>query len=181
MTERDESAGSGLSRRAWLSVAGASAFLGAGLAWWRLRPDSVSDEAVERLWSMAFQTPNGDTLQLAEWRGKSLVVNFWATWCPPCVEELPMLNAFFNAQRDKGWQVLALAVDQPGAVTQFLNRAPLDFSVGIAGLSGVDLSRSLGNATGGLPFTVVLNPRGGVMARKLGKLDATDLQSWLAS
>ena len=90
-----------------------------------------------------------------------------------------MLNAFYQAQRFKGWQVLALAVDQPSAVSQFLTRMPLEFAVGIAGLSGVELSRGLGNTTGGLPFTVVLNQRGEAVHRKLGKLAESDLDSWV--
>jgi len=179
MTEPVASSGRRWSRRGWLGVAGMSAAVGAGVAWRRFQPRVITDEAVQRLWDMAFQKPQGGVVRLADWRGRFLVVNFWATWCPPCVDELPLLNAFYKAQRTNGWQVLGLAVDQPGAVDRFLKQLPLEFAVGIAGLSGVELSRSLGNANGGLPFTVVLGREGEVLSRKLGKLDASDLEAWL--
>jgi len=114
-------------------------------------------------------------------RGRPLLVNFWATWCPPCVEELPLLNAFYREQRAKGWQVLGLAVDQTAAVRQFLQRLPLDFPVAMAGLGGTELSKRLGNSNGGLPFTVVFNAQGEVAHRKIGQVHEKDLALWLQS
>jgi len=108
-----------------------------------------------------------------------VVVNFWATWCGPCVEELPLLNAFYREQRAKGWQVLALAVDQPSSVRRFLEKLPLDFPVGMAGLDGTELSRQLGNTNGGLPYTVAFDAQGRVAQKKLGKVSAQDLADWL--
>ena len=121
---------------------------------------------------------DGKTYSLSQYQGKDLVLYFWATWCPPCVEELPVLNAFYREQSAKGWQVLGLAIDQPSAVRKFLTRVPLDFPVGLAGLGGTDLGRSLGNLTGGLPFTVVLGGEGKVLHRKMGQVTAQDLQLW---
>lgn len=112
--------------------------------------------------------------------GRPVVINFWATWCPPCVEELPLLNRFYKQQRSKGWQVLALAIDKPASVDKFLKVMPLDFSVALAGLSGTELARSMGNVTGGLPFTVVLGSDGKVAQRKMGRVFEDDLSSWAA-
>jgi thiol-disulfide isomerase/thioredoxin len=112
---------------------------------------------------------------MADFRGQPLVLNFWATWCPPCVEEMPLLDTFYRQQKDQGWQVLGLAVDQAPAVQQFLRRLPVSFPIGMAGLPGVELSRALGNTTGGLPFTVVFSPKGEVAHRQIGKLTADDL------
>jgi thiol-disulfide isomerase/thioredoxin len=112
---------------------------------------------------------------MADLRGKPLMLNFWATWCPPCVEEMPLLDTFYRQQKDQGWQVLGLAVDQVPAVQKFLQRLPVSFPIGMAGLPGVELSRALGNATGGLPFTVVFSPGGEVAHRQIGKLTAEDL------
>ena len=120
----------------------------------------------------------GATGGLADYRGRWVLLNFWATWCPPCVEELPMLNAFYREHAAKGWQVLGLAIDQPSAVRKFLARIPLDFPVGLAGLGGTDLGRSLGNLTGGLPFTVVLGGDGRVLHRKMGQVTPDDLKLW---
>jgi hypothetical protein len=76
--------------------------------------------------------------------------------------------------------VIGLAIDKTAAVARFLERIPLDFPIGMAGLSGTELGRSLGNLTGGLPFTVVLDSAGAVAQRKLGQVKKDDLQSWVA-
>lgn len=89
-----------------------------------------------------------------------------------------MLNAFYREQRAQGWQVLGLAIDQPAAVRTFLQKLPLDFPVAIGGLSGIDLGKSLGNASGGLPFTVVIGAEGAIRDRKLGQVKPEDLQRW---
>jgi peroxiredoxin len=96
------------------------------------------------------------------------------------VEELPLLNAFHQQRVAQGWQVLGLAVDQPSAVRRFMEKLPLVFPVGMAGLAGTELSRTLGNATGALPFTVVMDKNGLVRHRKLGKVDVADLDRWAA-
>ena len=119
-------------------------------------------------------------MPLAGFRGKPLLVNFWATWCPPCVEELPLINAFYEAQLSRGWQVLGIAIDQPSAVRQWLQRSPLSFPVVLAGLQGTEMSKNLGNQAGGLPFSVLFSPKGEVLERKLGQLHADDLKAWAA-
>jgi thiol-disulfide isomerase/thioredoxin len=111
-------------------------------------------------------------------RGKPVVLNFWATWCPPCVEELPLLSDFYQQNSANGWQVLGLAVDQPDPVNRFLTRVPVTFPVVMAGMSGIELSRSLGNLSGALPFTVVLGSDGFVAHRKMGKVTVADLRQW---
>ncbi|MEZ5703597.1 MAG: TlpA disulfide reductase family protein [Burkholderiaceae bacterium] len=108
-----------------------------------------------------------------------MLVNFWATWCPPCVEELPLLNAFYEAHAARGWQVVGLAVDQAKAVQTFMQRLPLRFPVGMAGFGGVELSRTLGNPNGGLPFTVVFDAQGVVRHQKIGKVHQEDLDAWV--
>lgn len=170
-----------MQRRLWLTggVAAAAALAGGGVAWWKFQPHAVEIGAEAAWWDLAFDTPAGDaTVSLAAMRGQPLLVNFWATWCPPCVEELPLLNAFYRAQRARGWQMLGVAVDQPSAVRSFLQRIPLDFPVGMAGLGGTELSKSLGNVSGALPFTVLFGADGAVAARKLGQVKPEDLAQW---
>lgn len=167
-------------RMLYAAVAGLAAAGGAGLAWWKFQPHAVERGAEAALWSMEVEKPEGGMLSLRALSGKPLVVNFWATWCPPCVEELPLLNAFYRQHAANGWQVVGLAIDQPSAVRKFLQRMPLDFPIGLAGLGGTELGRSLGNLTGGLPFTVVLGGEGRVLHRKMGQVTSEDLQLWTA-
>ncbi|WP_137921411.1 TlpA disulfide reductase family protein [Hydrogenophaga sp. 2FB] len=144
----------------------------------RLQLQPVMSEAEAAFWTGTFDGPNGEAVRMADFRGRPLLVNFWATWCPPCVEELPMLNAFHQAHKDRGWQVLGLAVDQPSAVRRFMEKLPLNFPVGMAGLAGTELSRSLGNPTGALPYSVVFGGDGALRHRKIGKVSEDDLAQW---
>ncbi len=158
-----------------------AAAAGAGLAWWQssgkgAAPVASGPEAA--LWSQSFDTPAGTPLALQSLRGRPLLVNFWATWCPPCIEELPLLDAFYRENKANGFQVLGLAIDQPSAVKRFLEKTPLGFPVALAGFGGTELGKSLGNVTGALPFTVVLGANGAVLHRKMGKVSAEDLAGW---
>lgn len=168
------------SRRRWLyaTVAAAAGLGGAGLAWWRFRTVPADEAALAALWSLTFEAPDGGKLALKTLQGRPLLINFWATWCPPCVEELPLLDAFYRENAAKGWQVLGLAVDKVGPVRDFLLKQPLSFPIALAGMEGVSLSKSLGNVSGGLPFSVVLGADGGLRNRKIGKLSAADLTLW---
>jgi thiol-disulfide isomerase/thioredoxin len=158
-------------------VAGAALLAGAGLAVWRLRPtEEGADPAA--FWSLSFATPQGQTLATSSLRGRPLLLNFWATWCPPCVEEFPLLDAFYRENAARGWQVLGLAIDQPSAVRTFLQRTPVAFPIGMAGLEGTELSKSLGNRVGGLPFTVVFGADGSVRHRRMGRVSQDDLRQW---
>lgn len=167
-----------LSRRVLLGGAAAIA-LGAGLAWRRLQAPPAGaplSPAARNFWARQFTTPGGQSLTPATWRGKPLLVNFWATWCPPCVKELPEINQFYREVRGRGWQVLALAVDQAEPVTAFLQKAPLDFPVGLAGADGIALVRELGNAAGGLPFSLLFDESGEIRWRRLGTTRLDELR-----
>ena len=167
-------------RRRWLfeSVAGAAALAGMALAWrngHRATPPSWPEQA---LWKLDFVTPQGDPLAMRSFAGKPLLLNFWATWCPPCVDEMPLLDRFHAENRANGWQVLGLAVDQNGPVKRFLQQTPVQFPIALAGMAGIDLSRTLGNSNGGLPFSVLFASAGAIAQRKIGQLSAQDLQQW---
>jgi thiol-disulfide isomerase/thioredoxin len=158
-----------------VAVALAAAGAGALFNWRRLRLDPADTSG---FWGRSFPAPDGGALALAPLKGRPLLVNFWATWCPPCVEELPLLSSFYDENKANGWQLLGLAVDRPAPVAQFLARSPVSFPVALAGMEGVELTRELGNAAGGLPFSVLFDAAGELRARKLGQLHATDLTSW---
>lgn len=89
-----------------------------------------------------------------------------------------MLERFSHDQDANGWQVVGLAIDQPSAVRKFLERVPISFQMGLAGLQGTELIRQLGNSSGGLPFTIALSADGKVLGRKMGKVEPADLEAW---
>ena len=147
-------------------------------AWLSSRRLSLSPPELTGFWERSFATPDGATLALASLRGRPLLVNFWATWCPPCIQELPLLSTFYNDNKANGWQLLGLAVDKPEPVVRFLAQSPVSFPVALAGLDGASLTRELGNTAGGLPFSVLFDAQGAVRDRKLGQLHAPDLAGW---
>jgi thiol-disulfide isomerase/thioredoxin len=179
-------------------VAAAAGLAGVGAAWWKFRPHDAAptsvvdrtavapgtgpsaqgDDAVEAFWKSSFDTPEGTPLAMNSFRSQPLLVNFWATWCPPCIEELPLLDGFYRENKAKGWQLLGLAVDQPSAVRKWLQSKPLSFPVGMAGFGGTELSKSFGNLSGGLPFSVVLGVSGQLLHRKTGKISPEELALW---
>ncbi len=170
-------------RRRWLAggVAAAAAAAGIGAAWWRHSADGPGGERLGAdFWAARFERPEGGQLDFSGLKGKPLLLNFWATWCPPCVEELPMIDRFFRDHAANGWQVVGLAVDKPEAVRKFLVKTPVGFPMGIAGMEGTDLVRRLGNTAGGLPFTLVIAADGAVAARRMGQLLPADLDAWRA-
>jgi thiol-disulfide isomerase/thioredoxin len=181
MTNRQDCPGSeSTNRRYWIQglLAAGAGLAGMGLAWWQFRSDGAAQSDPGKLWELNFPTPQAGKLSMASFRGRPLLINFWATWCPPCVEELPLLDAFYRQNSPNGWQVLGLAIDKPNLVLDFLRRAPVSFPVAMAGFDGIDLSKSLGNQAGGLPFSVVLGSGGTVLKRKIGKISGQDLALW---
>ena len=181
MSDIDTSPTTARSRRLLLAGAGAlAAAAGLGVAWWRTGPGSApgAAEPFEGFWAQQWDAPQGPAVALQAFRGRPLLINFWATWCPPCIEELPLINAFYDENKGNGWQVLGLAIDRPSAVQAFLQKLPLHYPVGMAGLTGSDLAQRLGNPSGSLPFSVVLGAAGGVLERKLGRVKPEELQRW---
>jgi len=168
----------GQSRRTLFAVAAGALVAGVGVAWWQSRSQSLPPAVHEALWNAEFEQPDGAPLKLADFKNRPLVLNFWATWCTPCIEEMPLLNAFYQENKSKSWQVIGLAIDQPSAVKRFLSQHPVEYPVGLAGLNGTALMNSLGNVEGGLPFTLVIDSRGELLQRKLGKLNDGDFSAW---
>lgn len=166
-----------MKRRSWLLATAGLAAAGAGLGWQHWREQRF-EQATGGLWRSRFQRPDGSPLDMAALRGRPLVLNFWGTWCPPCVEEMPALDRFQREFAAKGWQVVGLAIDNPSAVRGFLAKNPVGYTIGLAGFEGSELTRRLGNTQGSLPFTLVFDRRGEVARRKLGQTHFEELTGW---
>ena len=163
-------------------VAALAAMAGVGLAWkHEAGQDAIGlgADVMQAFWAAEFEAPTGESLAMSAFQGRPLVINFWATWCTPCIEEMPLIDAFFRENQQKGWQVLGLAIDQPSRVRQYLSQFPVQYQIGLAGMSGTEFSKLLGNDLGGLPFTVVLNGQARLIQRKLGKLTSDDIKKWV--
>jgi thiol-disulfide isomerase/thioredoxin len=128
-----------------------------------------------------FPDLSGRSRRLAEWRGRPLLVNFWATWCAPCREELPLLDAVRRQYAANGIEVVGIAVDNAANVREYLQSTKVDYPVQIADSAAVDLMRGLGNRSGGLPFTVAFDAAGRIRERKLGPYSAAELQAQVAA
>ena len=180
-------------RRQMAGMAAIALGAAAAGAWWRIRglesppsggaalpqPGAQAPAAAGDFWSHTVERPDGSPLALARFRGRPLLVNFWATWCPPCIREMPLIDNFARSQGASGWQVLGLAIDKREAVADFLRKQPVSYAIGLAGFEGSQWSRDLGNATGALPFTVVFDAQGQVRQRKLGEVSAAELAAWV--
>lgn len=123
----------------------------------------------------------GQARKLSEWRGRILVCNFWATWCTPCREEIPLLMAARTKYASSGIEIVGIAIDNAVNVRQFSTSFEISYPILLAEANGLDLMRKLGNTTGGLPYTVVTDRQGSVVRRKLGAFKHGDLDAILAS
>ena len=167
------------SRRQLIWLTGLVALLsGAGLSYGLKQRQRLSPEAESALWNESLELIDGSVLALSSWRGQPVVINFWATWCPPCVEEMPLLDAFFRQNQSKGWQMIGIGIDQPSQMRRFLEQRPVSYPIALGGMTGAQLGESLGNASGSLPFTVVLAADGRLILSKLGKLSANEIAKW---
>jgi peroxiredoxin len=155
-----------------LAVAVVALSVGIGIAVWdRNPPDATA------LLALSLPDTQGTQQPLRQWQGKVLVINFWATWCEPCREEMP---EFVRAQREfgsRGVQFVGIAVDQPDKVVQFAHELDLNYPALIGGLDAVDVSKALGNRLAVLPFTVILGRDGRVAHTELGPLKPAQLRS----
>lgn len=118
---------------------------------------------------------NDTPQQLKKWQGKILVINFWATWCPPCLEEIPEFIALQTQYADKNVQFIGIAVDEKPAVLNYNASAKINYPVLIAGNAGIGMSKAWGNLIESVPFSVVINPQGQIIYRQLGELYREEL------
>ena len=167
-------------RREWLILAGAG--LAAAAAGFLAGPALLrlgSDAAAEALGAAGFDDLQGRRRRLAEWRGKVLVCNFWATWCAPCREEIPLLIAARQKYGPAGVEIVGIAIDNASKVREFAATFRIAYPILVAEADGLDLMRELGNTGGGLPYTVIADREGSLVHRKLGALKEAELEGFL--
>ncbi len=121
----------------------------------------------------------GQNHRLKEWQGKVLVINFWATWCPPCLHEIPAFIALQNQYAAQNVQFIGIAVDEKQAVDNFNAKMKFNYPVLLAPDIGMDIARQWGNVIESVPFTVVIDAQGKILHRQLGEMTKIELQTIL--
>lgn len=164
-----------LSRREWLVLGsvGAAAALAGGV----VGPILLQSESgAANLQIIPLPDLTGRIRQISEWRGKVVLVNFWATWCAPCREEIPMLVSLRGKYASNGLEIVGIAVDSASKVGEYASKYKISYPVLVADGGGIDLMRKLGNTAGALPYTVILDRRGAIVRRKLGILRRREVE-----
>ena len=134
--------------------------------------------AAQKLASLTLPDLEGKAQSFGQWQGKKWVVNFWATWCTPCREEMPML-AELARQHEGAVQFLGIGIDTPEEMAKFARETPVPYPLLVGGNDIIELTAQLGNTAMALPFTVVLDERGTVIGQRMGRISEAQLQALL--
>ena len=150
---------------------------GAGFLAYRATPsDRPGTEAAAELMRLRLPDTSGSDQSLAQWRNKILIVNFWATWCEPCREEVPTLLRAQAKYAANGVQVVGISVDSVDKVRQFANEYRIEYPLIIGNVAVIEMTRKLGNKAAGLPYTVVMDRSGRVVKTHLGAISEAELE-----
>jgi thiol-disulfide isomerase/thioredoxin len=171
-------------RREWLLVAvvaTAATVAGYTYNWWRTAPADHAQHGLAELTGARLPDLDGALQSVEQWHGKVVVVNFWATWCPPCREEIPMLVKLQEKYGARGLQLVGIAIDQPEKVRPYAAEMRMNFPVLIGSADGIELTRQLGNKASVLPYTVVLSRDGKIASREVGALKEPRIEALLSS
>jgi thiol-disulfide isomerase/thioredoxin len=140
-----------------------------------LATSEPEQDAGKVLLATTLENLRGEKQSLSQWQGKVLVVNFWATWCPPCLKEIPEFIRLQERYGSKGVQFVGLAIDDKVKVLGFVGQMGINYPVLMAEMEGLALARTAGNRLGGLPFTVIIDRQGKAARVELGVLDEKKL------
>lgn len=156
----------------WITVVGLLFALIGGYAgmkkWQPVQPPAT---AQHYFFSQSLPDINDKIEKMSNWHGKLLLVNFWATWCAPCVEEMPELSELQNSKSPANLQIIGIGIDSPSNIREFTAKYKISYPIYLAGMSGIDLARQMGNQQGGLPFTILFGADGQVKKTYIGRLD----------
>lgn len=132
------------------------------------------------LFAASFVDTQGTSQPLAQWRNQVLIVNFWASWCPPCRDEMPELSALHEKYRGRGLAVLGISTEDVAKMQQFAGEMPVSYPLLAADFDGMNLAATLGNDRDVLPYTVILRRDGSIAASYFGRIDSAMLEQALS-
>lgn len=163
------------------AIAYAAVGLAAGAAGAALGPFWLQKRSgASALLGTVFPDLQGNARRLIDWKGKVAVVNFWATWCEPCREEIPLLISVSDKFAASGVKVVGIAIDTVAKIGEFVTKFGITYQTLVGDARALDLLRQLGNQAGALPYSVVLDRSGAVASRKLGAYRPGELEGVLA-
>ncbi len=175
-----------MSRRGWLLLALASGALIAVGATLRARAPGASESndgpaqrAAREIYALTLDDADGRAQALAQWKGTVLVVNFWATWCTPCVAEMPDLDRLQQEYAGKNVAIVGIGTENQAKVRQFRDRMGLRLPLLAGGYDSLALARAFGDVQGVLPYTVLLSAQGVVLHSQTGALPPGQLRGWI--
>lgn len=140
---------------------------------------AVSPAAIAKLFAARLNDSSGKPQRLSAWQGKPLVVNFWATWCPPCREEMPAFSRLQSRYAASGVRFVGIALDTPENVATFVKQVQVSYPLLMGDAEGLELTQQLGNARLALPYTVVLDADAQMRLIRLGKVPESELDALL--
>jgi thiol-disulfide isomerase/thioredoxin len=147
-----------------------SAGIGIYMGSQRWSPAPAQNSATAALFQQSLPDVHNAQQPLSQWQGKTVLVNFWATWCAPCVDEMPELSALQKEAAKKNIQIIGIGIDSASNIKDFAAKHQITYPLYVAGVSGTELARQFGNQAGGLPYTVLIAPSGEVKKTYLGRL-----------
>lgn len=147
----------------------------------RMTPSEPVPAVVSTLFQQTMPDDKGVPTSLAAFKGQPVLVNFWAPWCTPCVEEMPELSSLQTEVAPRKIRVIGIGIDSPSNIAEFSSKYKIAYPLFVAGMSGTELSRQFGNKAGGLPFTVLINGNGSIKKTYLGRLKMAEVRADLAA
>ncbi len=137
--------------------------------------------ATSPLFAASLPDLSNQSQALSQWKGKILLVNFWATWCTPCVQEMPELSALQSGDHVKNMQIIGIGIDSADNMLDFSSKYKISYPLYVAGMGGSTLLRELGDQAGGLPFSILIAPDGQIKKTYLGRLKMDEVQRDIAT
>lgn len=138
-----------------------------------------TSEAIANLFAAHLSDSEGKTLAMSQWQGRTLVINFWATWCTPCREEMPEFSRLQTKYAANGVQFVGIALDSADNVLNYSKQYPVTYPLLVAGSQGAELSRQLGNSLLTVPYTIVLSTNGEAHMTRIGPFPEQELDALL--
>jgi thiol-disulfide isomerase/thioredoxin len=136
---------------------------------------------VRKLFASSMPDLKNQVQALSQWKGKILLVNFWATWCTPCVQEMPELSALQTSNKIANVQIIGIGIDSAANMLEFSSKYKISYPLYVAGTSDSALLREFGDQAGGLPYSVLIAPNGQIKKTYLGRLKMDEVKRDLAS